>query len=235
MRRRLLNIKRGGSSGGFDFTSDLMGYWKLATNSLDSSGRGHNGTDTNMTYAGGYAQFGTGYIQVADSDDFSFTDGVNDISAHFLISFILNDKSGIQIYVTKRVGDTLEWQISSNGSDLSIILYSTTISNLIRIDIPLSSINTGVLNTVQFAYNGNKSHTGLSAYLNGNNQVGTSLTGGSYVGMINTAYVIQFGSYNTTLKLKADAKEWAIWKGRTMTPEEITEIDRRVKAGEPLI
>src|SRR5690606_36602359 len=44
---------------GFNFATNMMAYWKLATNSLDSSGKGHNGTDTSLTYSGGYAEFGS--------------------------------------------------------------------------------------------------------------------------------------------------------------------------------
>src|SRR5690606_32321929 len=76
------------TQGTFNFATNMMAYWKLATNSNDSSGNGHNGTDTGMTYSGGYAQFGTSkYIDVGDSNDFSFTDGTDDLPAHFLLSF----------------------------------------------------------------------------------------------------------------------------------------------------
>lgn len=239
MKRRLLNIKRGGSSGGFDFTSDLMAYWKLATNSLDSSGRGHNGTDTSMTYAGGYAQFGTGYIFVVDSDDFSFTDGVNDISAHFLISFIWNDKTGTQYLINKRhpINTENEWQIGTNGTQITFVFWNNSGSGFIVLRIPYALINTGVLNTLQFSYNGSKSHTGLKAYLNGNNAVGFTEMNGTYIGQVNGNSNIGLGAaaWNGGNVFKGNGKEWAIWKNREMTPEEITEIDRRVKAGEPLI
>jgi hypothetical protein len=226
------------TSGAFNFATNMMAYWKLATNSNDSSGNAHNGTDTGMAYSGGYAEFGSGYIDVADSNDFSFTDGVNDLSAHFLLAFIWNDKTGIQIFINKRGQlDNREWEISSNGTVVSIFFFNPSGANWIKIEIPLTSITVSVLNTLQFAYTGSKLHGGISAYLNGNNPLGTTSMLGTYTGQVNGNSVVRMGSrsFTTSDYLLADGKEWAIWKNRTMTGAEIQELHDRVIAGTPLI
>src|SRR5690554_5929037 len=79
-----------------------VALWKLHTNSLDSSGNGNNGTDTGMSYVGGIANFNGGYIDVADSDDLSFTDGTDDLSFGMAFSFIWDDKTGNQVIINKR-------------------------------------------------------------------------------------------------------------------------------------
>lgn len=223
----------------FDFTQGIVGYWKLATDANDSSGLGHNGTPTGMTYSGGYAQFNTGkYIDVADSDDFSFTNGVNDLSAHILISFVWNTKTGSQVFMNKRGQTTqLEWSLNSNGTNVLFRLIGVNTSSYIQIAVPVSAISASVLHTLQFVYDGSESMFGLSAYLDGNNQLGSIGASGTYTGQTNGTSLIRMGN-NTwfgTAPLKADAKEWAIWKSRTMTGAERQELHDRVIAGTPLI
>src|SRR5690606_30227519 len=112
----------------FNFATNMMAYWKLATNALDSSGKGHNGTATGITYSGGYAQFGAGrYIDVADTTDLSFTDGTNDLPAHFLLAFIWSNRTGSQHLLSKRgTGTNREWWISGSGSTLTIYFSNPT-------------------------------------------------------------------------------------------------------------
>lgn len=230
-------------NGGFNFSTGLMAYWKLATNANDSSGNSHNGTPTGMTYSGGYAQFGSGkYISVGDSNDFSFTNGSNDLSAHFLISFIWNDNTSNQFFISKRPvsGTTFEWQISSRpggSTDLVLRLSIPDGSAYIQIAVPIASITTGVLQTIQFSSDGSETHAGLGAYLNGNNPVGTTSMTGIYTGMVNSSINLRLGAPSDSFAnyLKADGKEWAVWKNRTMTGTEIQELHDRVIAGTPLI
>jgi hypothetical protein len=229
------------TTGGFDFATNMMAYWKLATNALDSSGKGHNGTATGITYSGGYAQFGSGkYIDVADSNDFSFTDGTNDLPAHFLFAFKWNSKTGTQIFISKRSATTTgrEYEIFSNGTDFFLRLLNPTTPNAwIDVYFPISLISTGVLHTVQFSYDGSELHTGLRAYLDGNTSVGSTLAiGDPYTGQVNGSSNLRLGNAIwTSAPILADGKEWAIWKNRTMTGTEIQELHDRVIAGTPLI
>lgn len=211
-------------------------YYKLATNSNDSSGNSRNGTDTSMTYASGYAKFGTGYVDVADNDALSFTDGTNDTSCHIAFGFIWNTKTGLQFFLNKRnQNDNLEWQVFANDTNLIFNLFTGT-SNNIRIEILKSAISTGVLHTLQFSYNGSKNHTGIKAYLNAVS-IGTTAMTGTYTGHVNGTSRLRIGATNwdDAFPLKADMKELAIWKNRTMTPTEITDIDYRIKNNIPLI
>jgi len=235
-RRNALN-----NAGGFNFTTDLMAYWKLATNSLDSSINGNDGVDLNMTYSGGYAEFGAGNkkITVPDTNDLSFTDGVNDLSAHILISFIWLDKSSSQfIFIKRNAGEQLEWQILNFSGNLAFYLQSPTAESFIYINIPNGSISLGVLNTLQFSYDGSKLHTGIKAYLNGNTSVGTTASSlDTYTGQVNGTADVTLGNASWSLSpyFRGNGKEWAVWKDRTMSGLEIQEIHDRVIAGTPLI
>ena len=77
-----------------------------------------------MSYVGGIANFNGGYIDVADSDDLSFTDGTDDLSFGMAFSFIWDGKTGTQFIINKRnpaTGAPFEWQILSDGTVLICI------------------------------------------------------------------------------------------------------------------
>ena len=198
-------------------------YLKLTTNSLDSSGQENNGVDTLMTYSDGYAKFGTGYVTIADVDTLSFTDGVTDVSCHIALGFIWNSKTGTQVWINKRNNsDSVEWQISNDATVVRFLLFDglNPFTKQIYIDIPPASISTGVLHTLQFAYNGSMLHTGLTAYLDGTS-IGTSTAVGTYVRQkLNGTQPVIIGKsgFTNTNYWKADAKDMAIWKNKIMTP-----------------
>ena len=233
-RRNALN-----NAGGFNFTTDLMAYWKLAANSLDSSINGNDGVDVNMTYSGGYAEFGVNKkITIPDTNDFSFTDGFNDLSMHFLISFIWSERNPNQFILIKRgEADQFEWQILSFSGNLAFYIMNPTGANWIYINIPNAGIALGVLNTIQFSYDASKLHTGIKAYLNGNTSVGTTASEGTYTGQVNGTADVTLGNAGWSLSpyFRGNGKEWAAWKDRTMSGLEIQEIHDRVIAGTPLI
>lgn len=69
-------------------TTGLVAYWPLATNSLDASGHGHNGTDTSITYADGAATFGAGSLIT-----FAATDLQPGSSGDFSVAFMFTGDS----------------------------------------------------------------------------------------------------------------------------------------------
>lgn len=89
-----------------------MAYWRLEGNSNDASGRGHNGTDSSITYSTGNGKFNTGAgfssssITIPASGDFNFTD-------KFSITFWAktNATSGNHMGLMKNSGGTLYWYI----------------------------------------------------------------------------------------------------------------------------
>src|SRR5690606_35078959 len=87
------------TSGAFDFTTALVAYWKYNGNSNDSSGNGHNGTDTSMTYGAGQVgdcaifNGSTSKIIVPDANGFSFTNGSSDVPFTILIPFYFTSKT----------------------------------------------------------------------------------------------------------------------------------------------
>lgn len=216
----------------------MSAYLKLATNSFDFNGINQTG-DSSLTYSGGYAKFTNGYVDVADNESLSFTDGTNDISAHVAFGFIWNSKTGTQFFMSKRnlVAGGAEWDVVSFSGFVRFQFSNpTSLTDAIKIEIPLASITAGVLNTLQFSYNGSKSHTGLKAYLNGVS-IGTSSMVGTYTGQVNGVSQLRIGReiFSSSNYLKADMKELAVWKNRTMSPTEITDIDYRIKNNISLI
>lgn len=241
---RLANAQRGSAPQPptFDFQPGMAAYWKLANNALDSSGNGNHGTaQAGLVFNGEYAEFGSKYIDVPDSDDLSFTDGTNDLPIHIALTFIWNDKTGVQYWISKRgFTDDIEWYAASTDTDVIFVLANpNNLSDNIRITIPIESILKDVINTIQYGYDGNKLHTGINAYLNGYNPIGTTSLNGVYTGQVNGNNFVRIGSYSNAdpflYPFKSGVKEISIWKNRTMTPEEIAEIDRRGKISEPLI
>src|SRR5690606_35827815 len=119
----------------------------------------------------------------------------NDLKASFFIPFYWDDKTGTQYIISKRsAAVALEWQIIQLSSNVIFrFINPSSTTDYIQISIPNSGISTGVLNTLYFHYDGSKLHTGLSAFLNGNNAVGTTSMSGTYTGQVNSGSDLYLG------------------------------------------
>lgn len=232
-RRRIL----GGT--GFDFATGLVGYWKLDTDSNDSSGNSHHGNDTSMVYSGGYANFKPGFIDINDSDDFSFTDGFgNDIPFSILFPFYFESNLNYQHLINKRLDAVnTEYQVFKGTSDVRMNVMGVNGSYL-QVSISGAFVSINSFHVGLFTYDGSKNKSGMIAYCDGIDRSDNRAQGGIYNGMTNTSSVLKFGSRFTESAVSmydGKSKEVAFWKNRVITPEEAIELDYRVRNGISLI
>lgn len=243
MGRRGL-LKKIGS--GFDFQNDMKGYWRFTVNGNDYSGNNHHASDVGTTdFSGGFAALGSGSrrIVIPSSTDFSFTDGVNDTP--FTIAYLMrwNNKTGdFQFLISRRsqTGANVEYQANSvaagNEWNFSITNHNS-VSNNIKTSIPMIDILASSWHSIIYTYDGSKTASGFKAYLDGVISASPTIAAGFYKGMTAgiSDIIIGTAGWNTTYPFMGDLKDLTIWKNREMTLAEVDEIDRRVKAGEPLV
>jgi hypothetical protein len=146
-----------------------------------------------------YFNGSSSYIQYADADIFSFTDGVNDIPFEIEFDVMITSTMVTNYIISKRDGSsTFEWLVTFSNNAIKIGLYTTTSANYIT-----QICNTAlVLNqsyNVKISYDGSKNISGLKIYVNRVLQSTTSGTGGSYTGMLNLSASVYVGKlYSST-------------------------------------
>lgn len=237
------------------YLTNLVGYYPFNANANDFSGVGNNGTIVGTpTYSAGIVgnaiNFGNdtafNYANFIDYNDFSFTDGTNDVP--FTISIWVNVTSftssfGNWIFNKRGEFTNMEYQLVilptgrlvfhkfSLGSSASGTqeIFSTT--------VPLISTNTWYNIIVTDSGSGNINDCKI--YLNGSLLNVTRTTTGTYVRMLNTTSNARAGiaawvtSANT--KHRGLLDEMYIWKNREMTATEALDIYNKGIAGIALI
>jgi hypothetical protein len=229
------------TDAGSDFLTDLVAYYAFQNNVNDSLGV-HNGTEIGSpTYTTGIngqgIDFGNDatlrYVDVADSDDFSFTDGTNDLpfSISLWVNFSSFSSTGNWL-ISKRDNSSIrsEWQfirLSSNNA-IRLNLYSGGAQTNVILVESNSFSTTGSWAHLVATYNGSGNQSGLNLYINGSLNVASRTQTGTYVGMNNTASVVTIGqakfSVVNTLKHRGLLDEIAVWKNRELTSTEVTQL-----------
>ena len=115
------------ATGEFWPRANLVALYHFDGNSTDSSGGGHNGTDTDMTYGNFSGKFGKGAafngtsskIVAADHADWNF--GSGDFTLAYWIKFV---GTGTQELVSQSVNNTNEWSHYYAGGNFAWLLES---------------------------------------------------------------------------------------------------------------
>jgi hypothetical protein len=225
---------------GDNFLTNLVAYWAFENNVNDALGV-HNGTTVGSpTYTTGKnnqaIDFGDDtvirYVDFADSNDFSFTDGVTDLP--FSISFWVNFSTftNNNFLITKRQGNTnpVEWQIArvnaSQKIDIFLFSQNSTANSIAAESNNITTTNTWFHCVV--TYNGSSLNTGLNIYINGLNDTANRGGAGTYVMMSNTTSIVTMGrarfSTSANNKHRGLLDEVAIWKNRELTASEVTKL-----------
>jgi hypothetical protein len=136
------------------------------------------------------------YIQYADNDIFSFTDGVgNDIP--FEVEFDMNCRNVASLTILAYKGSAVgnyEWSLRTTSSTLIIRLWGSGNSAIyIGASVPIVN-NTNY--HVKITYDGSKVWTGIKMYLNSVNTTTTNSSTGTYLGMVNNTALFYIGSAN---------------------------------------
>ena len=236
------------------YIANLVAYYKFDANANDFSGNGNNGTVTN---AGGL-NYTTGkvgnainfvnsnalnYVQFPDYNDFSFTDGTNDlpftiscwvnITAFSTTRNVIFEKKGavntnteyvLQIFPSGRIGFTK----NNRGG--------TTIFQSIGFTLPLLINNWYNVIITNSGVNGS---TDLNMYINGTVRAVLRTNTGTYLSMSNTTAIARMGQPSWYLdsidKHRGLLDEFYIWKGREMTATEALDIYNKGNTGIALI
>ena len=182
----------------------------------------------------------TGYLTVADSDDFSMTDGVNDVpfSVSCWVNFDSLDPSNGDWIINKWQNANKEWLIARNpAGDLAFIVADgVNAANLIRTDFTWAP----TLSTwyhLAFTYDGSKLEEGLKIYINGSLVSSTPSSLGSYIGSVNTSSNLYVGRNIDGSVQYFDGKldELHIWKNRELTAAEVLGIYNTENAGNSIL
>jgi hypothetical protein len=237
--------------GSFQFaiplTNNLVAWWKFDNNLSDSTSNAHNGTGVGSpTYVSGVINQAINfdntntprYVNVADSDDFTFATGSSDLpfsislwafnlSLSTLGNWLINKRSSVST-------PNIEWQLFYNNTavtpnnTVTFWLFDTNSSNLIA---AYSNVAPFALNTwahIVATYDGSGNSSGLNIYINGVNVTNTRTSAGTYVKMNNTSSPLRIGqagwATDATLKHRGYLDMVGIWKNRELTPTEISQI-----------
>ena len=223
----------------------IVGYWPMVEGAgsvtRDMSGKGNNGTLTNMVqgttsgWTGG--KFGSAmrfdgvndYVTVPDSDLFSFTDGIRDIP--FSLSFWANPTDfGINRWVFDKRNNLIgsnEYQvILGTGGFISLALFSEDGVAAIFNSVSTIALILNAWSHITFTYNG-LGTSGITIYINGVLVPKTiGIFGGTYVKMNNGNMPLRIGDRNWSAGVAAYAgllSEIKIYR-RMLTAMEVQQL-----------
>ena len=236
-----------------DYTADLVASYNFDSNFTDYTGNNPltpSGTTPPVAgVAGGIvsncAEFNsTGdYTLAADSNDFSFTDGVNDLpfSVSFWANFTSYDPgfSGGAWLLSKRDNSTNEeYQIMSYQNELAFVLFSGGGSaNILNARIAYPP-PIGSWHHYTFTYDGSATFAGLKIYIDGVSQSLTNNSSGTYTGMINGTQDVNIGSQSwqpSAASFEGKLDETHIWKNRELTASEVLDVYNTENAGNSIL
>jgi len=185
------------------------------------------------------------YTIAVDSDDFSFTNGTNDLP--FSISFWANfqthssnppDASWI---ITKRDASTNEeYQVTFFDNSFQFWLFSQGgNSAYVTASLPFTPITGGTTwQHFTVTYDGSQTFSGIKMYIDGVSQTLTDSSVGAYLGMINGSEPVNIGSqgWNPTQgEFDGKLDEFHIWKNRELTQSEVTDIYNTENSGNSIL
>lgn len=240
-------------SNSHGFLTNLVGYYPLNGNANDFSGKGHNGTYNSsfVSFTSAKVSLGAVFsknidskITVTDNNDFSFTNGSNDLSFSLSLWVRLNSSGGnvalknhFLIGKYLYIAPTSEW-----------IFY--IVNNKIRISLQdkssgayLLKETTNILNELQYyhlscSYDGT-GYSGIKIYINGVEASYDNLSLGTYTGMANGTLNLTIGNSSQISVINNVTSgiidEVAIWKNRELTATEVLELYNKGNAGLPII
>jgi hypothetical protein len=178
----------------------MVAVWDFSGGRLTSP-TGHTGTLVgNASVPARYLSVdGVGdFMQVADSTEFSFTDGSGTDLPWSIVAWInMTDATSFRI-VSKATNfsSPSEWFFGTNPSDqLVIAIYGSgsTANNIAMTSNSALTALQGQWVFVAATYSGNESTTGLSLYISGSAVAATGTTSGVYTGTDNTSADVTIG------------------------------------------
>lgn len=210
------------------YLTNQIAYYPFNTNANDLI-NGYNGTSTNIVYTNlgivsTSATFNgtSSLISVADFDDFSFGAG------SFSINMWVYPVGNSAYLISKRNASFIEYQSGYNITSSTIIfyMYSGGATAVYIGRTFAGALTANAWNMITFTFPGGTAVGNLKAYLNGTLLSGSNQTSGVYTGMTNTTAGVVLGRLGNIAAgfLNGRLDQTRIWKGRELTPTEITDI-----------
>ena len=222
----------------YNFDTDFTDY--TGNNDLTASGDAIAGVTGGKVSDCAELDGDRDYTIAADSDDFSFTNGTNDLpfSISFWANFDTIPSSSISLFNKAAVASDNEYIFTYLNNELSFGLYSNgDFSNRIVTKISFApTIN--VWNHITVTYDGSGIFGGVKIYINGVSQAITNASAGTYVKMVNTLepfYVGVKGWSPTTLGFDGKLDELHVWKNRELSSGEVLEIYNTENSGTSIL
>lgn len=215
--------------------TNLVAYYKLNGNVLESTGLSPNGSaSSGVDYVAGKtgnaARFdATGdIINVVDNSNFSFTTGGgNDVSFSIGFWVYFTGFSSVGNFLVSKRNDT------SANDEYSIVGYPDGIQFLKMSSSGYQYANastTFVLNTWYFIVstdNGSKTGAGMNISINNVDSVSSTATSGTYAGMANGMANLTMGNYVIAPAVNQHLgyiEDVGIWKNRVLNSTEINQL-----------
>jgi len=227
-----------------NFLTDLIAYYSFdGSNATDIHTGTHNGTLVGSpTFPSGknsncidFANnTSLNYFTIADSNDFSFTNGTTDVpfSMSMWVNFSNFSTTGNWL-INKRSATTGndEWSLAFiSGGALTFAKFQYNNNGIVQ----LISTNTGIFSTstwyhIVYTDNGSGAVGSGKIYIDGALNVSSnSNSGGTYTRMNNGTRQVYCGinswSPEVGFKHKGQLDEIAIWKNRELTSTEVTQL-----------
>jgi len=220
--------------------NNIISEYKFENNVLDSVGT-NNGTATAITYAtgkvGNAAVFNgsTSLINIGDSNDLSFTNGVNDLPFSFSMFAKFNNNNEVILF-NKLQSSNREYLVDvfSNRIDFKVFDGAGGSSNFLYNNYSFTRV-IGTWYHFVFTYDGSGLSSGIKTYVNAI-AGGVQSEGGTYVKMINTTSDLILGKFSflNILQLNGNIDDTVIWN-KELSQSEVTEIYNIQNAGLELI
>ena len=200
---------------GTNITTNLVGHWlKDADNLLDAAGTNH-GTNYGSKYSydnpSPPVEFGSAsrifngtsdYVNLGDSDDFSFDNVVDDSPLSFSVWFKSNLSVGnLQTLLAKATNNnSVEYLLTTSSvGGVSLVFHKSGAGyGSYIVGTSSTTYTPNQWTHVVATYDGSLLATGIKIYINGVDDTGTPVSGGAYNGQSNTTADLLIGNRNTS-------------------------------------
>ena len=232
-----------GLAAGTDYTTNLIGHWiKNSNDLLDHSGLNyhaylentevikHHGDNSespefstdgplpdNKIFGKNSLKFNgvSDYVDLGDSDDFSFGDGSNDSPFSISAWVKLNDITGtnknlIGKYTSVTNNDEYLLFFNPNNGEFRFSLYDTSGFSFIRVRSSLTIV-ADTWYHICVTYDGSGANTGMEMYIDGSLQTGVKDSNNIYVAMENGISPLTLGAYNSANYLEGNLADVRIY------------------------
>ena len=173
------------------------------------------------------------HVLVSDQDDFSFTNGSNDlpfsISAWVYVGDISSDDGPFVSKANFTTGGT-EFLFKHSNGKVQFFLYdndSSASGDSIRTQAPSATLSSATWHHVVATYSGNGSQTGIKVYTDGSQTTSTQSANGSYSRIRNTSTPIVIGATEDLAnanRVFEDRIADCVVFNKELTSAEVTEI-----------